>query len=274
MLGVPPPNYKAKGQSARRRSANAMDAPVLAFAAATAEQRTIVMLMERLSVIEDQMLADQRKLARLETRQLISAGTALKFGRRLLWGCNIPAGHHASSGDYVAITDLGSDLVERAIARRGGPLYEHISHGVYDRSDRMEPLASYLKLRGGALGGAEVLFVNDVDVGMLVVKIVDTPLADVVEELHAILEEDDNDAGLLRCAHASIYFNRIGAAAEEIFAGWISGSVPPPAPGKIDDAIITYFTDYGLNHGTKEGREFWDTVYRHRINGNGSTKCN
>ena len=249
-------------------------APIREFAALPAgvTERAIVMLMERLSAVEDQLLAAQREARRLEARQLIAGVTAFNLGRRALWGCVIPPGFHPSSGDYVALTDLGSDLVERALARRGGPLYEHINGGVYDRNGRMEPLASYLKLALRA--EAEVLFVPDVDVGMIVVKIVVTPLVDVVEELHAILEEeDDDDVGPLRFVHKNIFFNRIGAAAAPIFADWIRGSVPPPAPGKIDDALSKYAIEHGIIFNTKEANEIWDTVHRYRIHANGSTKC-
>lgn len=225
-------------------------APLGAFGSATAEQRTIVMLMERMAALEDQVLADQRKIARLETRQLAACVPTYNVGRRVLWGCQISTGLHPVSCNFIALTDLGSDLVERALARRSGPLYEHIARAEYDRSNRMEPLASYLKARRPLGIGKEVVFINDVDVGMLVVHGSHySSLFDVMEELHGILEEDDGDGNPLYTRH-SINFNMVQELAVECVKGFMHGTLAPPAlpvvPGGMEAALERYMADHGI----------------------------
>ena len=247
---------------------------ILDFAVATAEQRTQLMLMERMAAVEDRMHAAELRAEHLVNRLMMLGVTDFDIGRRALWSCNVPAGFHASGGDFMALTDLGPDLVERALARRSGPLYEHISHGVYDRSDRMEPLASYLKLQPPLGGGARALFVNDVDVGILVVNIVATSLIEALEELHGMLEEDDCDGGSLRVMHSRLYFNRIKPEASHCFGGLICGSVPAPAPGEIRSTVSRYIEDNGIALLTGPAQALWQAIDRPRVIGTGSTKWN
>ena len=253
---------------------------VIDFAFATAEQRTQLMLIERMGAMEDRMHAAELRAERLANMLLMSGGTAFNIGRRALWCCNVQAGFRASSGDFMALTDLGPDLVERALARRSGPLYEHITHGEYDRSSRMEPLASYLELKPLG-GGARALFVNDVDVGMLVVNIVNSPLIEALEELHEILEEDDSDGGPLRIMHSMVYFNRIKPDASHCFMGLISGSVPAPAQGKIKSTLGRYINENGIVWDAGPAQAIWQAIHRPqtvlqhddgRLSGTGRTK--
>ena len=230
-----------------------MATPMHEFAGgATAEQRAILMLMERVAALEDRMervaaledrmLAVQAKAARLESWQLAGGGVAFTVGKRALWSCRLPT--PSIQGNMLALTDLGSDLVERALARRSGPLYEHITHGEYDRSDRREPLTSFVKGRLNSYGvHKKVVFLNDVDVGMIVVFGHIGSLFDMFKALHEIFEEDDGDLGPPRCLH-SILFNRLSDSALACVDGLTTGTVPAPAPGGMEAALERYITEH------------------------------
>jgi hypothetical protein len=258
-----------------------------AFAGSTAEQRTILMLMERMAAmeeqmervgaLEEQMLAAQRKVARLETLQLVGGGTAYTVGKRCLWSFQLPPPHRSANGGFVALTDLGPDLVERALARSSGPLYEHISRGEYDRNNPREPLASFLKERmhlGSIRKG--VVFCNNVDVGMLNVVGGSGTLIDVIEDLHAALEEDDCVLGPPRCMH-SIRFNYLRDSAIECVNGFVAGILPPLAlpvvPGGMEAALERYITDRNVTD-QKRAQGIRDTFARtwSASEANGSTK--
>ena len=229
--------------------------PIHEFAGrATAEQRAILMLMERVSAMEDQMgrltalegqmLAARAQAARLETWQLAGGGSTYTVGKRRLWSCQVPGTVSLGNGGYVALTDLGHGLVERALARRCGPLYEHINGGEYDRNGRMEPLESFLKARMhlGGLHGRNVWFLNDVDVGMLIVSGGNGTLIEVIEALHAALEEDDDVPGPPRRVY-SIRFNRKRDSAMAYVHGLLTGTAPPPAPGGAEAALERYIAE-------------------------------
>ena len=258
-----------------------MATPMHEFAGgATAEQRTILMLMERVAAMEDRMervvatedrmRAVQAKAARLEAWQLAGGGVAFTVGKRALWSCRLPT--PSFHGFLLALTDLGSDLVERALARRSGPLYEHITHGEYDRSNRREPLTSFVKGRLNSYGiHKELVFLNDVDVGMIAVFGHVGSMFDMFKALHAILEEDDSNIGPSRCLH-SILFNRLSDSALACVHGLTTGTVPAPAPGGMEAALERYITEHEVTGRLAQGIR--DTFVRtwSAQEANGSTK--
>ena len=190
------------------------DAPTLLseFPDATPEQRAILMLMSRVDAMESELLDARARMERAERTALsISAGVlAISVGTRVLWTHQCSAGIHPVPGrSFVALTDLASDLIDRALLRGRGPLFDHLEKHS-DGAGRPESgaLTEYVAASGLASGlasgpasgpgsmasmasMASVQFIN-MDAGMLMVHITgDRSMLDVMAALHRLLEEED-----------------------------------------------------------------------------------
>jgi hypothetical protein len=246
------------------------------FAPATPEQRALVMLMERLGALEDQVLASQRQIARLEARQAGSTAVCYSVGKRVLWNFTVATGHLPISCGVIALTDLGADLAERALARGSGPLFEHITSAQYDRSSSTEPFSSYLKAAPPLRTATQITFIDNIDAGLLVVHGIRGSVFDVMEELHGLLEEDDNEGKTL-CTMHSLRINIPLEGARKCVEDFVAGVAPalPVVPGGMYAALDRYIAEHDITDA-KQVMDIKAAFQRpyYAVNGGGSTRIN
>lgn len=226
------------------------DDPLLAdFPDATAEQRTILMLMSRVGAIESELMDSRARLERAERAALaLSAGVRdVGVGKRVLWTVRCDAGIHNVPGrTFVALTDLASDLIDRALRRGRGPLFEHLNGSSGDTGlPKRGALTKYVEA-SGLSATACVQFVN-MDAGMLKVRITgDCSMLDVMAELHRLLEEEDSDDSRedIYTRHQLNFVFVTRAVADLVEFLRDSARSEPVRPGGMEDEVSGYISKH------------------------------
>lgn len=181
-----------------------MDDPLPDFPDATPEQKTIVMLMNRVGAIEAELHDTRARLERAERAVLATSGIQFNVGRRALWDIRCTAGLHPVPGrSFAAITDLASDVIGRAMRRERGPLFEHLNKPADCPPGQALPptLTGYVEA-SGLKSASFVHFKTSPDAGLLVVR-VEGPhsMLDVMAELNCLLEDEDASDGSVYTRH-------------------------------------------------------------------------
>lgn len=228
------------------------DDPLLSdFPDATPEQRTILMLMSRVGAIESELQDARSRLERAERTALAMSSSSFGVGKRVFWQVICDAGIHPVPGrTFVALTDLASDLIDRALRRGRGPLFEQLKeHSDGTGLPTRGALTKYVGASGLASGLdpiASVQFVN-IDAGMLMVHITgDCSMLDVMAALHRLLEEDDSlDSREDIYVRHQLHFVFVTRAVADL-VNHLRGSTrsPPVLPGGMEAAVSAYISTH------------------------------